>query len=286
MKVIRPVRSCLAVPADDPDQLAGALGHGADAVLVDLVDAVPPAGEETAREVVAAWLSALPADLETQLWVRMNPDALRVLDVAALAGSPALTGLVLSRTTSADYVRDVVDQLERRDDTSTALVPALETAAGVLAAQQVAAAPRVYALQLGEAGLAAETGMAPGPEEAELAAVRTAVVLAGAAAGTQPPLGPASSLTDPSAFEQSTRRLQRLGFVGRACTGPEQLAVVHRIFTPAPDEVAAATQVLERYDEATAAGSSAVLDLQGRPVDVAVLRRARTTLALASRSAP
>jgi citrate lyase subunit beta/citryl-CoA lyase len=90
---------------------------------------------------------------------------------------------------------------------------------------------------------------------------------------------------DLALLEESTRRLRRQGFVGRVCIHPAQLEVVHRVFTPTEDEIAGAAQVLELYDQAVARGSGVLLDPKGRLVDLAVLRGARKTLALASRAA-
>ncbi len=286
MTPTRPVRSFLYVPGNASDKLAKALTRGADALIVDLEDAVPPAEKDRAREAVVRWSGAQPADQPTQLWVRVNPGELRAVDVAALAGTQAVTGLVLAKTESADDVRDVVAQLEELGDHSTVLMPLVETAAAVLGAAAIAAQPRVHQLQIGEVDLAGETGIEPGEDDAELAGIRTLVVLASAAAGIHPPLGPVSRVTsDLALLEESTRRVRRQGFVGRACIHPGQLEVVHRVFTPTAAEVTEASEVLELYDEAVTEGRGVMLDGQGRLVDVAVLRGARKTLALASRAA-
>lgn len=286
MTATRPVRSFLYVPGDAEDKLARALTRGADALILDLEDAVPAAGKDAARDAVARWLSEQPADGPTQLWVRANPGDERESDVAALAGLPALTGLVLAKTESADDVQAVADQLDRGGDSRTVLMPMVETAAAVLGAAAIASGPRVHQLQPGEVDLTGETGIDPGPDDAELAGIRTLVVLASTVAGINPPLGPVSRVTtDLVLLEESTRRVRRQGFVGRACVHPAQLEVVHRVFTPTEAEVAGATQVLELYDQAVAHGRGVLLDPQGRLVDLAVLRGARKTLALASRAA-
>lgn len=286
LRPVRPVRSFLYVPGNASEKLAKALTRGADALILDLEDAVPPAEKELARRSVVRWLAAqAPAD-GTQLWVRVNAGSLRALDVRALAGCPALTGLVLAKTQDVAEVQAVVDLLDGVGDTTTVLMPMIETAGAVLAAPQVAAGPRVWQVQIGEVDLTGETGIDPGPDDAELGTVRSLVVLASAAAGVLPPLGPVSrETTNPALLEDSTRRLRRLGFLGRACIHPAQLEVVHRVFTPTDIEVADATNVLRLYDEAVAHGRSVLLDPAGRLVDVAVLGRARKTLALAGQAA-
>jgi len=281
----RPVRSLLYVPGNAPEKLAKALTRGADGLILDLEDAVPPAQKEQARESVLRWLSTQAAPNGTQLWVRVNAGPLHVADVQALAGLPGLTGLVLAKTESPDEVQAVVNLMDSAGDTTTVLMPMVETAGAVLAAAAIAAQPRVHQLQVGEVDLTGQTGIDPGPDDAELGAVRTLVVLASAAAGIFPPLGPVSQVTaDLALLEDSTRRLRRQGFLGRACIHPAQLEVVHRVFTPTYAEIADANNVLQLYDEAVADGHGVLLDPAGRLVDVAVLGRARKTLALAGQA--
>ncbi|MDF1704685.1 MAG: CoA ester lyase [Aeromicrobium sp.] len=277
-------RSYLYVPGNAEAKLAGALGRGADAIIVDLEDAVPLAEKEAARESVVRWIGALPAGLTTEVWVRVNPGVLRELDVAALAGLAGLTGIALAKAESRDDVEAVAAQLVAAGDTTTRLMPVVESAVAVLGVGPIAAGPRVHQLQIGEVDLAGDTGITPGEDEVELLTMRTMVVLASVAAGIAPPVGPVSRITaDPEALRRSTERVQRLGFVGRACIHPAQVSVVHEVFRPAAEEVEEARTVLRLVDEAEATGSGVVLDPQGRLVDPAVVAGAQRTLALARR---
>ncbi|GAA4988904.1 hypothetical protein GCM10023205_69920 [Yinghuangia aomiensis] len=118
-------------------------------------------------------------------------------------------------------------------------------AAAVLAARDIAGAPRVRRLQVGEADLCAELGVEPGTDERELLGVRSQIVPTSAAAGIEPPVAPASTnFTDLAALQASTEALRRLGYRGRACIHPAQLAVVHGVFTPSAEEVARARALL------------------------------------------
>ncbi|WP_229052085.1 CoA ester lyase [Aeromicrobium sp. Leaf350] len=279
-------RSYLYVPGNAGSKLAGALGRGADAVIVDLEDAVPLAEKDVARDAVVAWIGTLPADLATEVWVRVNAGPLRDADVAALAGLPGLTGLALAKAESRADVEAVAAQLSAAGDETTRLMPLVESAVAVLGVREIASGPRVHQMQIGEVDLAGDTGITPGEDEVELLSMRTMVVLASVAAGIAPPVGPVSRITaDPDALRVSTERVQRLGFVGRACIHPAQVAVVHEVFTPTTDEVDEARTVLRLLEEAEAAGSGVVLDPQGRLVDPAVLAGAQRTLALADRAA-
>ncbi|WP_111719556.1 CoA ester lyase [Homoserinimonas sp. OAct 916] len=277
-------RSYLYVPGNAPEKLSKALTRGADALILDLEDAVPMTEKDNARSTVVRWLREQPADLATELWVRINPGPLLLTDAGALANIPTLTGLVIAKCEGPGDVSAVADLLTARGDIGTLLMPLIETARAVLAAPAIAEGPRVHQLQIGEVDLGADTGIEPGADEAELGGIRSMIVLASAAAQINPPLGPVSRLTsDPESLLASTERVRRQGFVGRACIHPAQIPVVHDVFTPTEEEIAEAESVLEVFAEAEAEGSGVVLDSAGRLIDLAVLRGARKTLALADR---
>ena len=282
-------RSHLYVPGDKPEVLAKALGRGADALIVDLEDAVAPASKDAARTVVAEWLSGLPAaaDNPVQVWIRINSGDMGHTDVRAVL-SPAVTGVVAAKTESAEELVALHAVLTAMEDKlelpagSIGVVPLLESANAVLNALSIAKAPRVQRLQVGEADLRADIGVELGADGRELLYVRSQVVLISAAAGIDPPVGPVdTNFRDTEALAESTRAVKRMGYVGRACIHPAQAAIVNEVFTPTADEVAAAKDLIARFDAAMAAGDGVCLDAQGRMVDEAVVRQARRTLSLA-----
>jgi citrate lyase subunit beta/citryl-CoA lyase len=284
------VRSYLYVPGSSADKLAKARGRGADALIVDLEDAIPLVEKDRARSAVLDWLSDQPEvgsyGADVHLWVRVNGGRRRHEDVAALAAHPALTGLVLAKAESAADVAGVAAALSTRGDDTTLLSPLLETGAAILDAPAIARQERVHVLQIGEVDLAGDLGLDPGPDEAELAVPRGQVVLACAAAGLTSPPGPVSPETrDLEAFRSSTVRTRRQGFLGRACIHPAQVAVVHEVFTPTEAEVARAREVLDLVARADAGGEAVVLDGNGRMLDPAVTRAAHRVLALDERAA-
>lgn len=277
-------RSYLYVPGDQPGKLAGAFGRGADAVIVDLEDAVAPAGKAAARDEVARWLRDLRRPPGVEVWVRVNPGRAGHEDTAAVV-APALTGVVAAKTeTAGDLV--ALDAALREAEAaagvaagSVQVVPLLESAAAVLAADGVARAPRVRRLQVGEADLRADIGVTPGDDERELLHVRGHLVLVSAARGLEPPVGPVSTdFRDLARLRASTEALARMGFVGRACIHPAQVGVVNDVFTPDAEAVARARALVERFDRAMAAGSGVLVDDDGRMVDEAVVRQARRLL--------
>jgi citrate lyase subunit beta/citryl-CoA lyase len=280
-------RSYLYIPGNQPRFLASALERGADALIVDLEDAVPLAGKDAAREAVGQWLAGLPR-LEAEIWVRVNPGERGLADVRALAnaatgrlgggpahGGAALAGFCLAKADSAADVAEVAAALDALGSPA-ALLPLLESAAGVLRAAHIARAPRVRRLQLGEADLCADAGIEPGADERELLFARSSVVLASAAAGIEPPVAPVSTdFRDLDALAASTRSLRRLGFFGRACIHPAQLPVANQVFTPTRAELDAAADVVSRH---AAAGGGVAVAVDGRMIDEAVVRWARRLL--------
>ncbi len=281
-------RSYLYVPGNAPDKLAKVLGRGADAVIVDLEDAVPWASKDEARATVAAWLRALDGQTEgVEIWVRVNPGPLGVEDVAAVV-APGLRGVMVAKAESRadlDAIDDALGKAEAREDLdagSVGVVPLLESASAVLEARAIAAAPRVVRLQVGEADLAADLGRGEDVDDADWAPIRSQAVLGSAAAGISAPVAPVSTdFRDLERFAASTRALARRGYVGRACIHPAQVGVVNDVFTPSEDSLARARALVEVFDQAVAEGRGVVVGPDGRMVDEAVVRRARSVIALA-----
>jgi citrate lyase subunit beta / citryl-CoA lyase len=285
-------RSYLFVPGDQARKLQHALASGADAIIADLEDAVAPSAKADARRTVADWLATQPNGGQPELWVRVNSSA-RLLadDVRAVVGS-AVTGICLPKTHTPEQVRSLGELLgaaERQANLTEGfirIVPLLESAAGILSARAIAEQPRVRQLGLGELDLLAEVGIEPSDDERELLPVRVQVVLASAAAGLAPPIGPISTdFRDLDALQSSTEALRRLGFGSRWAIHPAQVPVINQIFTPTPEQLEAARRLVERFDGALDQGVGVGVDEDGRMVDEAVVRAARRILARARRTA-
>jgi citrate lyase subunit beta/citryl-CoA lyase len=289
-------RSYLYVPGDRDEVLAKAPLRGADALVLDLEDAVVESRKKDARATVRAFLAGADAGADAdavpgpELWVRINSDRVDE-DVRAVA-SPALSGVWVPKAEPA-LLRDV-DALLTAEEEKIGLavgtfrvVALLETARGVLAASDVAASPRVLRLGIGEADLAGELGLQPGPDREELSPIRSQVVVASAAAAIIPPVGPVeTSIRDLDRLQQTTRRLLRQGFRARTAVHPGQLKVINDVFSPSPAEVAAARAVLDRLAEAEHLGSGVATDVDGRMLDRAVVRSAREVLQRARQGTP
>lgn len=276
-------RSFLYVPGDRASKLAKATGRGADVVIADLEDAVTPAAKHDAREQVRRWLIGLE-ETGPEIWVRINVGNHGMEDVVALIG-PRLGGFVVPKAhdlAAIDELSGEIGRLEARagrEHGSVRLALLIESAAGVLASAALARLERVRRLHLGEADLCAETGIAPGPGELELLSIRAQLVLASAAAGIEPPVGPvARSIDDPEGLRISSESLRRLGFGGRSVIHPAHVPIVNAVFSPTIEELERARALLDRFERASVAGEGVFVDDDGRMIDEAVVRRARRTL--------
>lgn len=267
----------LYVPGDVPQRFGKALRSGTDAVVLDLEDAVVADRKDEARASVAEWIANCDPD-GIELWVRVNPGALQDSDIRAVAG-PNLTGIWLPKVESAREL-EAADRILTECGAGDAQLSALvETGTGLLAAPEIARSPRLRFLQIGEVDLAADLGVEVDDSAEQLLFARSRVVVASAAAGIEPPVAAVSvNFTDLPAFEADTRRLRRLGFLGRACIHPKQLASVRTVFTPTADEVRHAEDVVSRLSAAT---SGVGVDAEGHLIDEAVARSARRILARA-----
>ena len=255
-------RSYLFVPADRPERYAKALASGADAVIVDLEDAVAPPAKDRARALLADWLAH---DGAAPVVVRINAVATPWFDAdLALVRSPRVAAVMLPKA-------------ERRDDLARipheCLLPLIETAAGVDALREVARAPHVQRLVFGAIDLQADLGIAG--DDQELLLFRSQLVLQSRLAGLAPPVdGVCTAIDDAGALDAETRRARRFGFGAKLCIHPRQVDAVNRGFAPSADELAWARRVL---DAAAASGGGAVA-VDGKMVDKPVLLRAEEML--------
>ena len=266
--MIGSARSLLFVPGDRPERFAKAAGSGADVVVLDLEDAVAPGAKDGALGHVVAWLSA---GHEAVVRVTAVGTPTHGAQIEALAGSGAV--VMLPKAESADQVTDVRDRSGGAE-----VVALLETPVGVRDADAIAAGG-VVRLALGTIDLAAELGIDPDTHEA-FAYARGRLVLASAAAGLPGPVdGVTVRLDDPAALDADLAVSRSIGFTGKLCVHPRQVAATNDAFAPSDQELAWAKRVLDAV--AGAQGGVAVVD--GAMVDAPVVTRARR---LVSRARP
>lgn len=270
-------RSFLFVPATRPERFAKALASGAGAVIIDLEDAVAPEAKPAARAQLAQAWTGFTAPERARLLVRVNAagtpwhrDDLQQVASLAAAG---LGGVLLPK---AETVA-MLDTLAAHTGRACALLPMVETAAGLAAVDALAAYPQVCRLVFGNLDFQADVGMACGPDEAELMPVRLALVLASRRAARVAPVdGVTASLHDTAQLQQDTERSRRFGFGARLCIHPTQVAVVNAGLAPSAQELDWSQRVIA-YSQRSGMG---VFTLDGRMVDTPVLKLAERTLAL------
>lgn len=272
---VRNACSFLFVPATQPDRLPKALASGADMVIADWEDAVAPADKERARSALAGAVAALDGARRARLLVRINAEGTPwfATDLQALQQLMAqgLAGAVVPKAESAQTLQAVA----RAAGPQAALLPLVESVAGLYAVDVLAAAPQVARLAFGHLDFQVDAGMACGPDEAELLPMRMAVVLAARRAGMAAPLdGVTVDTRNPERMASDAERARRMGFGGKLCIHPAQVPVLHAAFDPGEAAVAHARRVQQAMQEA--GGGVCVLD--GRMVDAPVLAQARQTL--------
>lgn len=278
-------RSFLYVPASRPDLFDKAHRGEADAIVLDLEDAVPLPGKGQARVNVRRWLEAPPmagsATRRAQVWVRISAEF--VADDLNAAVHPGLGGLMVAKS-SPEVLTLVDEELNRlepaRGVAELGLLALVETAATLAALPELARHRRVRSFGVGEVDLLADLRVRrTSGTQAAVDALRMAIVRHAAAAGLAAPVAPTSTdFRDLEAFEASTRHLVDLGFRSRTAVHPAQLATINEVLSPDAGSLDRARRLIALAD---AAGGGVTVDEEGRLIDAAVLREAHETLSRA-----
>jgi citrate lyase subunit beta/citryl-CoA lyase len=261
-------RSYLFVPGHRSDRFDKAWAAGADQVIIDLEDAVPPADKTRARALVAAWLSP-----ERPVLVRINgADSEWFRDDLALCGKPGVAGIVLPKA-------------EREADLTAlsaagaqAILPLIETAQGLWNCALLARVTRVERLVFGSIDFSLDLGIREGHEQ--LLYARSQLVLASRVAGIAAPVdGVTTTFDDPGVVRDDTLRSRALGFGAKLCIHPQQVAPVNDAFVPTSEELAWAGRVMA----AAEAANGAAVAVDGKMLDRPVFLTAQQMLDVARR---
>jgi citrate lyase subunit beta/citryl-CoA lyase len=273
----RPRRSRLYVPGNRPRFFRKALDAGADGIILDLEDSVPPARKEEARALVCHALRALDFG-ETEIMVRINQGAMGLVDLEWIVPQPVQHILIPKVETAAQVAevqracRDIIDRSGRQE--RIWLMPIIESPLGVLNALQIArAAEDTCALTLGLQDLTAELGVNPTPQGTESFTARSMIVLAARAASLQPIDTVYADVKNEDGLRESVERARELGFVGKGCIHPRQVPIVNRGFLPAEEELDRAKRIVLAMEDADSRGLGAVA-LGSKMIDPPVARRA------------
>jgi len=284
---MEPIRSMLFTPGHRPDLIAKAIASGTDSVIVDLEDAVALEAKADAR----AGLASLPSSA-VPLYVRVNGAETDMMwdDVVAV-GRAGVAGLILPKSEDPGLLRQIDGALTAleiaagRPRGATTLMPLIESSIGIHRAyEQMTSCERVESVLFasGEQGdLFADLGAEWTAEGTGILYARSHVLLAARAAGIEHPMDAVfMDFRNTDALRVECQLARRLGYVGKAAIHPAQVPVIHEVFTPPPEEVAHHRRIIEEFEKALTAGSASI-NVDGRMVDYAVARVARTVVARA-----
>jgi citrate lyase subunit beta/citryl-CoA lyase len=286
MRALPNWRSLLYVPATRESFVAKAHTRGADAIILDLEDAVAPAEKPAARAALAA---AIPSVRQNgaEVCVRINRPlrmAVQDIDAAVAAGADAL---VLTKLMGPEHVRllsELIAESEAAHGVAvghTRCIGLVETADALSAMEAIARAdPRMVALGAGGEDLATDLGAEPSPDA--LYVPKMMAVMAARAAGILPLgfIGTVAGLSDPEGYRTMLRRSRKLGFACASCVHPSQVPAINDEYGDSAEEVDRARRMVAAFAEALARGVGAV-SFEGRMIDKPVVERARRLLARA-----
>lgn len=262
----------LFVPANRPDRFAKSLATRAQAVIVDLEDAVPLSEKEAARDAIRRELAPFLKQYPERLVVRINACGTSLIDDdLRLANDLGIQNLMLPKAESAQQLTQVGHALSFTPH----LIPMIESAKGLDQVKAIAAHPHTLRLALGNIDLQVSLGMQCGPEELELLPARHQMVLASCLAEIAAPIdGVTVQIESATQLQADLLRGKRLGFQAKLCIHPKQVDEVIQGFAPSAQEIEYAQAVVA----ADKAADGGVVQLNGKMVDRPVVMLAQRIL--------
>jgi citrate lyase subunit beta / citryl-CoA lyase len=279
----RALRSFLFTPGNHQRRVEKVFSVGADAAILDLEDAVAVAEKPAARGMIA---EALGRPRSCLAYVRVNAlDTPFCYDDLVAVVMPGLDGIVIPKVESAAGILTVdwlLRQLERNaglPEGGIDLIPIIETASGLMAAEEIVrAGSRARRLAFGAGDFTFDLNITWTASEQELAYSRSRLVAISRAAGLEAPLDSVwTDLHDLPGLRASADTVLKMGYQGKLCIHPTQIPVVNEVFTPSDEAVAFARKVVEAFEQAEAAGSAA-LQVDGKFIDYPIVFRAQRVL--------
>jgi citrate lyase subunit beta/citryl-CoA lyase len=278
------LRSFLFAPGNHARRVEKALTLPTDAVILDLEDAVAISEKPATRDLVAATFGH---KRHGKLYVRVNAYSTEwcYADIVSVARF-GLDGIILPKVETADQLRSadwLLSNLERERGLPIGgidLVPIIETALGMSNVGVIAGSgSRTKRLAFGAGDYTLDLGMVWSRDEMELLPARSAVVMASRAAGIEPPLDTVwADLRDTDGFARSAERAAALGFQGKMCIHPDQIAVTNAAFSPSEQQLVWASRVIAAFEDAEAKGLASI-QLDGQFIDYPIVQRARQVAA-------
>ena len=281
------IRSLVFVPGNRENMLERARSFDADIIMVDLEDSVPPGEKVNARDMAREWVPALVAEGK-RVMVRVNSldTGLTRAELEAVV-SPALYGVSLGKVESVRDIRTVDGLLGPLEAAagievgSLRIIPWIETAKAMWDARSIAeSSRRVVAIAFGAEDFTNDMGIERTDTGEEVEVPRAWVPVAARAGDVGALDSPFVRFRDPDALREDAGRARRMGYTGKFAIHPAQLDIINETFSPSEEEIEYARRVMEAWDAAESGGRGS-LALDGRMVDVPVVKRAQNLLALA-----
>ena len=285
------LRTALFVPGNRPDRIVKAFGTGADVVIIDLEDAVPLSEKESSRQNVREKVAQFA---DRMILVRTNAlgsDFIKGdLDTTIVEG---VNGIILPKVEGADDITKIntllieVEKNRALPEGTIRVFPLIESAVSVQHIYDIVLAKtkpdRVYTVMFGAADYTLDMGIEMTMEGHELFYARSRIAIACRAAGIAPPVDTPFmiDLKNTDALISDAGRAKELGFQGKLVIHPNQVEPCNKIFSPLPEEIKKAEKIVKTFEEAEAAGMAAI-QLEGKFIDYAVVKRSKDILALAA----
>lgn len=279
MNEIGRLRSLLFAPAVRPDFIAKLPERGADAVVVDCEDATPAGAKDLARQHVREHVPALAE--KCKVTVRVNAVASEWFADDINGGVvPEVAAIVVPKIDSVDALNTVSAALEANGLGHIGVIVGIETALGVADARLLLAHERVIAAYFGAEDFIADMGGIRTASNEEVLYARSAVALAARLGGVPLLDQVVTDFRDDDRFIAECAQARAIGYSGKLCIHPGQVALANAAFIPSADEVDRARRLLEVYENATSEGLAAI-DFEGQMVDEPLAVQARRIIATA-----
>ncbi len=279
------IRSLFFAPANRPELVLKFPRFGADCCVIDLEDGTPPGEKQRARGMLRDTVAqARAAGLRGMLTVRVNvPASPHYLADLEAAFACDVDGVVIPKLEDPQEAFPAVHWIRRLDAEAPRAAPrtivgGIESVRGVLASADICArTPCMGSVYFGAEDFAADIGGRRTPRGDEVHTARSMVVMAARAAGLIAIDQAVVDIRDDALFMQDAARGRDLGYQGKICVAPAQVALSHRAFSPTAEERAQAARLVAAYEEATARGIGTI-DFEGRMIDGPLLKRAQAVL--------
>jgi len=282
-----PIRTALFVPGNRPDRVDKAISAGADAIIIDLEDAVAFSEKIAARAKVR---EKILAHRQNRIIVRVNGlDSGFLADDLAEVIVEGLKCIMIPKIHNGSQMAEIhglllhVEKEKKIETRSIGVIPLIENAAGVenifrIVSERISR-PRLYTVAFGAADYTLDMGTEITREGTELIYPRSRIAIACRAANIEAPLDTPfmMDLKDLDGLRADATRAKQLGFQGKLCIHPNQIITCHEIFSPSMDEISYAERVIEVFEEAEANGVAAI-QLDGKFIDYPVVEKSRRIL--------